>query len=353
LPANPRTLQATEAYRRRVIGTRKALQGRAERLWPTIQQLDDTAWSAQMAAAVAQSQTEAVRITSGYLGAVLTLETGKRTAPPPIDPSRYAGLTRDGRTLSEAFQSPLIGVLGKLKEVYADKAKRVDVTPEMAQKWLAGGTHGNLDAEVVDQIAAKIKAGDWNPELGNIMVSANGFVWDGQHRLEAIIKAGETVPAELVSGFINPLEFGLNRATRMVGVEYDWSHHQSMMDAIAEDDRFDGWQRSLAGTCGACASVAGGVSHAVQFEVHPGCQCVAIAVVVGVVAKIAVPTGQEVFNAKTVEQQDEMLGPEPAALVRDGVITLSDLYERSPLEEGDDFITQKPLKRLINKTQEV
>jgi hypothetical protein len=272
LPANPRTLQATEAYRRRVIGTRKALQGRAERLWPTIQQLDDTAWSAQMAAAVAQSQTEAVRITSGYLGAVLTLETGKRTAPPPIDPSRYAGLTRDGRTLSEAFQSPLIGVLGKLKE---------------------GGDY--LDA----------------------------------------------------------LKFGLNRATRMVGVEYDWSHHQSMMDAIAEDDRFDGWQRSLAGTCGACASVASGTSYGLEFEVHPGCQCVAIAVVVGVVAKIAVPTGQEVFNAKTVEQQDEMLGPEPAALVRDGAITLSDLYERSPLEEGDDFITQKPLKRLINKTQEV
>jgi hypothetical protein len=194
LPANPRTLQATEAYRRRVIGTRKALQGRAERLWPTIQQLDDTAWSAQMAAAVAQSQTEAVRITSGYLGAVLTLETGKRTAPPPIDPSRYAGLTRDGRTLSEAFQSPLIGVLGKLKE---------------------GGDY--LDA----------------------------------------------------------LKFGLNRATRMVGLEYDWSHHQSMMDAIAEDDRFVGWTRAVAGTCGACAAAADGtVSQELHFEVHPSCQCV-------------------------------------------------------------------------------
>lgn len=225
-----------------------------------------------MAAAVAQAQIEAVRITSGYLGAVLTLETGVRTDPPPIDPKRYAGLTRDGRNLSEAFQSPLIGVLGKLK--------------------------------------------------------------DGEDYQDA-------------------LKFGLNRATRMVGVEYDHAHRQSMLDVIAEDDRFDGWSRSLAGTCGACASVASGISHGLEFEVHPGCQCVAIAVVAGVVAKIAVPTGQEIFEAKTTEQQDEMVGPEPAALIRKGDITLADLYERSPLEEGPDFITQKPLKALTNETQEV
>lgn len=194
MPANPKTLQATEAYRRRVIGTRKALQARAEAIWPTIQQFDDSQWPSRMAAAVEQAQTDAVRATSGYLGAVLTLETGVRTAPLPIDPKRYAGLTENGVKLSEAFRSPFIGVLWKLKD-------------------------------------------------------------------------GEDYRAAL--------KYGLVRAIRMVGVEYDWAHRQSMLDAIAEDDRFVGWTRAVAGTCGACAAAAGGsVSGALHFEVHPDCQCV-------------------------------------------------------------------------------
>lgn len=194
MPANPKTLQATEAYRRRVIGIRKSLQDQAKTIWPTIQQFDDSEWPSRMAAAVEQAQTDAVRATSGYLGAVLTLETGVRTAPLPIDPKRYAGLTENGVKLSEAFRSPFIGVLWKLKE-------------------------------------------------------------------------GEDYQAAL--------KYGLNRATRMVGVEYDWAHRQSMLDAIAEDDRFVGWTRAVAGTCGACAAAAGGsVSGDLHFEVHPDCQCV-------------------------------------------------------------------------------
>lgn len=55
------------------------------------------------------------------------------------------------------------------------------------------------------------------------------------------------------------------------------------------------------------------------------------------------PTGEQVFNEKTKEEQDEMLGPDSAALVRAGILTLDDLKGESELAEEPNFITQKPL----------
>lgn len=75
-------------------------------------------------------------------------------------------------------------------------------------------------------------------------------------------------------GASESLSVGLNRAVRMVGVDYDNAHHTALLETIASDDRFDGWQRSLSGTCGACAAVAAGLNHGVEFPVHPGCKCV-------------------------------------------------------------------------------
>jgi hypothetical protein len=194
LPANPKTLQATEEYRRRVIGARKVLQDRAEAIWPTIEELETSDWAERMATTVAQAQVQAVRITSAYLGAVLTLETGQRTKPPTIDSDRYANLSRDGRPLVESFRSALVGVKVKLSEGY---------------------------------------------------------------------------------DYLEALKIALSDAVRLVGVEYDYAHRQSMLDAIAEDNRFVGWSRAVAGTCGACAAAADGtISEELHFEVHPGCQCV-------------------------------------------------------------------------------
>lgn len=55
-------------------------------------------------------------------------------------------------------------------------------------------------------------------------------------------------------------------------------------------------------------------------------------------------TGQEIFDAKTKAQQDEMVGPEAAELIRNGDITIHDLYSHSRLENRPDYLTQKPLK---------
>lgn len=142
------------------------------------------------------------------------------------------------------------------------------------------------------------------------------------------------------------LSRGLIRAERMVGVDFDHAHRAALLVTIAADERFDGWRRSLAGTCGACASAASGVSHDLYFPVHPGCRCTVSPVVGGIPDTFPVPTGAELFDAKSADEQDEMLGPEAANAVRSGLITLDQLRSESEMAEGENFITQRPLSAI-------
>jgi hypothetical protein len=57
-------------------------------------------------------------------------------------------------------------------------------------------------------------------------------------------------------------------------------------------------------------------------------------------------SGQQIFEEKSLEEQDAMLGPAAAQAVRDGLIRVEDLAGRSPREFGPDFLTQKPLQEL-------
>lgn len=263
MPATQRSLRLTEAYRERLLATRQRLQTQAERTWPTIESLDTTDWVDRMATTVAQGQTEAIRVTAAYLAAFLATETGRRSSPPSIDPREFAGRSSDGRPLSEALRSPLIGTLGALKQ--------------------------------------------------------------GLGSAEA-------------------LRIGLNRATRLVGVDYDQAHRTALLSAIDSDDRFEGWHRVTGGTCAACASKAGTLESGIHFQVHAGCKCVSEPAVAGTTNRFPRPTGIEIFTAYTREQQDEMLGPEAAEKVRSGDIQLADLVEESEMETSDNWITQKPLQ---------
>jgi hypothetical protein len=265
MPANRRSLQVTNSYRQRLDAIRERIRRLSAERWPTIEELDTSDWADRTAAAVAQAQTEAVRVTSGYLSAYLTSELGKRTSGPTILSRSYAGKSRDGRSLTDAFQSPLIGV-------------------------------------------------------------------------RAALAQGKTPP--------EALRYGFDRARRMVGVDFDAAHRTALLDAIKADERFKGWRRVTTGTCGACADLAGELNDEIRFEVHPGCGCVSQPVVKGLPETVAVLTGVEIFASKTEAEQDEMLGPEAAELVREGKVQLSDLVKRSSLDEAPDFITQRPVSEL-------
>lgn len=76
------------------------------------------------------------------------------------------------------------------------------ITPAKAAHWLSVETNQRrLVAKHVERLAETIKAGRWDSENGEtIKISTAGAVIDGQHRLQAIVEAGEPVVCLVVYG---------------------------------------------------------------------------------------------------------------------------------------------------------
>lgn len=111
-----RSLRLTDLYRRQLVAVGARVEAQAREHWPRIEELDGSTWPSTMATVVTRGQTEAVRLTGGYLGAYVRSETKRRGTALVIDSRRYAGVSRDGRALEEALQSPFIAVLGALAD---------------------------------------------------------------------------------------------------------------------------------------------------------------------------------------------------------------------------------------------
>jgi hypothetical protein len=139
------------------------------------------------------------------------------------------------------------------------------------------------------------------------------------------------------------LSIGLSRGLRMARFETMQAARDSLLDAVQEDDRFTGWQRSVSGTCAACMALSGTTGP--KFEVHPSCQCVPLPTISGV-AKVALPTGAALFAALSTQEQEAKIGADAAALVRSGEADLNDFVSHSHIETQQDFITQKPAQEV-------
>ena len=80
-------------------------------------------------------------------------------------------------------------------------AKIVDITPEMARRYLERNTHNRrLSERSVRNLATAIKNGEWQVNGEAIKVDQEGNLLDGQHRLSAIEKSGCTVRSYVVTG---------------------------------------------------------------------------------------------------------------------------------------------------------
>lgn len=188
-------------------------------------------------------------------------------------------------------------------------------------------------------------------ELGHrvraVPVNARSYVGtarDGRPLAEALQSPVIGVRAALKDGKSpdEALAFGWNRAARMLEMDVMHTARTSLLDSIKADERFDGWQRATAGTCGACMALAG--TSGTNFAVHPGCQCQPAPVVKGVPDLVPLLTGVEMFSRMTREEQDEQFGPEKAEALRAGEITLEDLVSRSRLvTDQPDYLTEAPL----------
>jgi hypothetical protein len=115
MPSNPQSLRLTALYRQRLLQSRNRVERQAAARWPTIQRFDTTAWPAEMGRVVQVAQAEAVRATAAYLATFAGLELG-RVQTLQLDSRLYAGRSRDGRPLHEAYVSPLIGTRWMLKQ---------------------------------------------------------------------------------------------------------------------------------------------------------------------------------------------------------------------------------------------
>ncbi|WP_329611531.1 hypothetical protein [Kitasatospora herbaricolor] len=75
------------------------------------------------------------------------------------------------------------------------------VTPETALQWLTHNTSNRpLSKSFVAQLAGQIQRGEWQLTHQGIAFDEDGILIDGQHRLAAIVKAGQAVDVIVTHG---------------------------------------------------------------------------------------------------------------------------------------------------------
>jgi hypothetical protein len=75
------------------------------------------------------------------------------------------------------------------------------VTPEMASEWLARNTRNrSINTAHVARLAEEIRCGRWRSTHQGIAFGADGTLYDGQHRLHAIVKAKTPVMMRVTFG---------------------------------------------------------------------------------------------------------------------------------------------------------
>lgn len=106
------------------------------------------------------------------------------------------------------------------------KFEKVSITPEIASLLLERNqSNRKLNLNDVKSIAGDILAGRWVFNGETIIVSKDGHVNDGQHRLEAVVLAGRAIETAVV--------FGVDRETRTT---VDAGRVRSVGDYLQMDD---------------------------------------------------------------------------------------------------------------------
>lgn len=79
-------------------------------------------------------------------------------------------------------------------EIKSIGESKVLVTPEMAKQWLKKNTFNRrVKPQIVNQYAKMMNAGEWGDCIDPICFSKEDILLNGQHRLLAIVKSGESI----------------------------------------------------------------------------------------------------------------------------------------------------------------
>lgn len=77
----------------------------------------------------------------------------------------------------------------------------MQVTPDMAARWLGRNTRNRVIRQVVvDRYARDMSSGMWRLDGNPIRFAPDGTLLDGQHRLAAVIKSGITITTAVAQG---------------------------------------------------------------------------------------------------------------------------------------------------------
>lgn len=177
---------------------------------------------------------------------------------------------------------------------------------------------------------------------------------DGRPLTQALATPLLTVKSTIGAGQPqHALQYGLARATRIVAEEAMHAPRRALGDAMQAEDRVTGYRRVIGSRpCGSCLALA---SEAVlppdeSLKRHGHCRCTAEPVLRGVREAFRRPTGREVFDALTVEEQAHLFhgrgGAEKADLVRTGAVPFDALVHREPMEVTPDQYTETPMRVL-------
>lgn len=192
MPTSP-ALKVTDAYRSRLQALVTSASRDARSAWTDLEWADiDASYQPiqrRVARSVERAQTEAVRLTAGYLGAFLTMELGEPVGAPTILVRDYVGKSFGGLPLFDSLDKPRIALL-----------------------------------------SANVEGAD-------------------------------------------PMGVGLRVMLANVDLDVKGAARSALQDQIEADERIEGWQRAVKGTCAACMGAAGN-EHGVAMPVHPHCQCV-------------------------------------------------------------------------------
>ena len=83
----------------------------------------------------------------------------------------------------------------------AIRFEQVDVTPALAEQWLARNDgNRNVRGNVVRRYVRDMEAGRWLLSPQPIVIASDGRLLDGQHRLHAVVESGKTVPMYVARG---------------------------------------------------------------------------------------------------------------------------------------------------------
>jgi hypothetical protein len=147
-------------------------------------------------------------------------------------------------------------------------------------------------------------------------------------------------------GFPDAAARAATRASRLSGELVMHAARGTLATAMQADPRVTGWRRVTSGGCGACLAAASDAVHAADdfIDVHDGCRCSSEPVVRGVPDRVQRPTGQQIFERLSRDQQDALLGEQKARLIRSGDVSFHRLIDTSPMVAQPDVLTERPLK---------